>query len=312
MNDYLILTFVDGETVVIHDDLRFDTNLKPELSFAFDALYFEPPSGHCVKRVDGALQPLSEAELEECAAYCRGYAATADYPVYAWNGDKISVGRILKSEAEAKGYGFTVLDVPPYPVSRRKDGRWEEVVAIIRDDGSLVERPEAFCERCVLFLSREEWETFPKRPSSSHVYDLENHEWVDPRPFAKLLHEVQLEIRNCFELRRWKVWGKFIPQYEQITWSTQVDEATGFLNDSARATPYIDAFLAARTDEGKPTKEGLCRDILANHTAYLRGMAEVNAGQWAYLKRAEACASNGELDVLFKEVAELQRTFLGK
>ena len=31
MNDYLILTFVDGETVVIHDDLRFDTNLKPEL-----------------------------------------------------------------------------------------------------------------------------------------------------------------------------------------------------------------------------------------------------------------------------------------
>lgn len=37
MNDYLILTFVDGETVVIHDDLRFDTNLKPELSFAFDA-----------------------------------------------------------------------------------------------------------------------------------------------------------------------------------------------------------------------------------------------------------------------------------
>lgn len=126
MNDYLILTFVDGETVVIHDDLRFDTNLKPELSFAFDALYFEPPSGHCVKRVDGALQPLSEAELEECAAYCRGYAATADYPVYAWNGDNISVGRILKSEAEAKGYGFTVLDVSPYPVSRRKDGRWEE------------------------------------------------------------------------------------------------------------------------------------------------------------------------------------------
>ena len=41
-------------------------------------------------------------------------------------------------------------------------------------------------------------------------------------------------------------------------------------------------------------------------------MAEVNAGQWAYLKRAEACASNGELDVLSKEVAELQRTFLGK
>ena len=95
MNDYLILTFVDGETVVIHDDLRFDTNLKPELSFAFDALYFEPPSGHCVKRVDGALQPLSEAELEECAAYCRGYAATADYPVYAWNGDNISVGRFV-------------------------------------------------------------------------------------------------------------------------------------------------------------------------------------------------------------------------
>ena len=127
MTDYLILTFADGETVVIHDDLRFDTNLKPELSFAFDALYFEPPSGHCVKRADGESIPLSEAEMEECAAYCRGYAETADYPVYAWNRDNICVGRILKSEAEAKGYGFTVLDVPPYPVSRRNEGSWEEM-----------------------------------------------------------------------------------------------------------------------------------------------------------------------------------------
>lgn len=312
MNDYFILTFVGDETVVIHDDLRFDTNLKPELSFAFDALYFEPPSGHCLKVVNGEPLPLSEAELAECADYCREYADKADYPVYAWNGDNICVGHILKSEAEAKGYGFTVLDVPPYPVSRRRGGTWEEIVAIIRDDGSLVERPAGFCERCVLFLSREEWDAFPVRPTSAHVYDLENGEWVDPRPFARLLHEVQLEIRNCFEIRRWKVWGKFIPQYEQLTWAAQVDEATGFLNGEARATPYIDAFLAARTDEGKPDKESLCRDILANHAAYLRSMAEVNAGQWAYLKRTEGCASNGELDVISREVAELQRTFLGK
>lgn len=74
MNDYLILTFVDGETVVIHDDLRFDTNLQPELSFAFDALYFEPPSGHCVKRVTGPCNRCPKP-TEECAAYCRGYAA---------------------------------------------------------------------------------------------------------------------------------------------------------------------------------------------------------------------------------------------
>ena len=94
--------------------------------------------------------------------------------------------------------------------------------------------------------------------------------------------------------------------------SAQVAEATGFLNGEARATPYIDAFLAARTDEGKPDKESLCRDILANHAAYLRNMVEINAGQWAYLKRAEGCVSNGELDVIFKEVAELQRIFLGK
>ena len=140
MNGYLILTYINNETVVIHDDLRFDTNLKPELSFAFDALYFEPPNGHCLKVVDGESVPLSEAEIEECAAYCRGYADTADYPVYAWNGDNVCVGRILKSEAEAKGYGFTVLDVPPYPVSRRNGEAWEEIVAIIRDDGSTHQR----------------------------------------------------------------------------------------------------------------------------------------------------------------------------
>ena len=177
-----------------------------------------------------------------------------------------------------KGYGFTVLDVPPYPVSRRRGGTWEEIVAIIREDGSLVERPAGFCERCVFFLSHEEWDAFPTRPTSAHMYDLENGEWVDPCPFAKLLHEVQLEIRNCFEIRRWKIWGKFIPQYEQLTWSAQVAETTGFLNGEARATPYIDAFLAARTDEGKPDKESLCRDILANHAAYLRNMVESTTG----------------------------------
>ena len=75
-----------------------------------------------------------------------------------------------------KGYGFTVLDVPPYPVSRRRGGTWEEIVAIIREDGSLVERPAGFCERCVLFLSHEEWDAFPTRPTSAHMYDLENGE----------------------------------------------------------------------------------------------------------------------------------------
>lgn len=306
MNEELtIITWVNNVAIIIYNELRFDTNIKPELSFQFDTLYYEPPTNHFVKGINNEFFELTEEEKSECDTYCKTYAETADYPVYAYDDKYIFVGRILKSEAVSKNYGYTILEEPGNVVSKYVTNHWEPVVAIIMDDGSLRLNPGGRCERCTLFFTEEEWKAFPKQPTSDYIYDTVNQEWIDPRKIADVLHETQLEIRNYFEAIRWKEWGKYIPQYEQLTWRDQIEEAQNYLADSTSETPYIDTFLNERTDTNKPTKEALCNDILNNNREYKIAMAKVNAKQWNYLKRAEACATNTDLDVIRSEIREL-------
>lgn len=306
MNEELvILTWVNNTAIVIYNELRFDTNIKPELSFQFDALYYEPPTNHFVKGTNHEFFELTEEEKLECEAYCKNYVNTADYPVYAYDDKFIFVGRILKSEAVSKNYGYTILEEPGNAVSKYVTNHWETVVAIIMDDGSLRLNPGGRCEKCVLFFTEKEWEVFPKQPTPDYIYDITNQEWIDPRKIANVLHETQLEIRNYFEAIRWKEWGKYIPQYEQLTWRDQIEEAQNYLIDSTAETPYIDTFLSERTDTTKPTKEALCNDILSNNREYKITMAKVNAKQWNYLKRAEACTTNTDLDAIRTEIREL-------
>ena len=311
MNEELtIITYVNNTAIIIYNELRFDTNIKPELSFQFDTLYYEPPTNHFVKGINNEFFELTEEEKSECNTYCKTYVENADYPVYAYDDKFIFVGRILKSEAISKNYGYTILEEPGHVVSKYVTDHWEPVVAIIMDDGSLRLNPGGRCERCVLFFTEEEWNEFPKQPTSDYIYDITNQEWIDPRKIADVLHETQLEIRNYFEAVRWKEWGKYIPQYEQLTWRDQIEEAQNYLEymnteNITVETPYIDTFLTERTDENKPTKEELCNDILNNNKKYKIAMATVNARQWNYLKRAEACTTNTELDAIRDEIRKL-------
>lgn len=306
MNEELtIVTYVDNKAIIIYNELRFDTNIKPELSFQFDTLYYEPPTNHFIKGINNEFFELTEEEKLECSAYCKSYVNNADYPVYAYDDKFIFVGRILKSEAIAKNYGYTILEEPGNVVSKYVTDHWEPIVAIIMDDGTLRLNPGGRCEKCTLFFTEEEWKVFPEQPTSDYIYDIVNQEWIDPRKFANVLHETQLEIRNYFEAIRWKEWGKYIPQYEQLTWRDQIEEAQNYLADQTVETPYIDTFLNERTDINKPTKQELCSDILNNNKQYKIAMAKVNAKQWNYLKRAESCTTNDELDEIRAEIKEL-------
>lgn len=100
--------------------------------------------------------------------------------------------------AGRQGYGFTVLDVPPYPVSRRRGGMEE----ISHYPGGREPRGASgrFCERCVFSFPMVSGclPTRP-RPRTCMIWRMANG---SIRVLAKLLHEVQLEIRNCFEIRR--------------------------------------------------------------------------------------------------------------
>ena len=119
MNEELtIITYVNNTAIIIYNELRFDTNIKPELSFQFDTLYYEPPTNHFVKGINNEFFELTEEEKSECNTYCKTYVENADYPVYAYDDKFIFVGRILKSEAISKNYGYTILEEPGHVVSK--------------------------------------------------------------------------------------------------------------------------------------------------------------------------------------------------
>lgn len=55
----LALTSVDSITTIINGEYRFDTNVKPELSFDFDSVYYEPEVDRFIKIVDSQALSLS-------------------------------------------------------------------------------------------------------------------------------------------------------------------------------------------------------------------------------------------------------------
>ena len=190
MNEELtIVTYVDNKAIIIYNELRFDTNIKPELSFQFDTLYYEPPTNHFVKGINNEFFELTEEEKLECSAYCKSYVNNADYPVYAYDDKFIFVGRILKSEAIAKNYGYTILEEPGNVVSKYVTDHWEPIVAIIMDDGTLRLNPGGRCEKCTLFFTEEEWMNDKNRPQVIYPddvwkYNFSTETWYNDKDYV--------------------------------------------------------------------------------------------------------------------------------
>ena len=301
-----MLTYVNGvASIYLPDNTYLQSTQRPILSFSFDTLYYEPHIDHYRKVIQNEYFELTDIEKQECYKYIENFLTTEDYPVHAYNEKNIYVGHISRLKAENRNYKYTITNKPQYPVSKWVDDHWEKVVAIIMNDGTLRKNPDGYCDNCDLFFTEKEWTFIPSQPTPWHIYDAAHSEWVDPRNIEDVLYETQLEIRNYFEALRWKEWGKFIPQYEQLTWKDQVDEAKAYIADDKTQTPYIDTFLQERTDENKPDKLTLCQDIVFNHNNYKLAMARVNARQWNYLKQAESYTTNEELDTFRAEIQTL-------
>lgn len=302
----------DGVTGrVLSEGVLFTTGVKPDVGFDYETLYYETPFHRAVVFDAHGERPLTEEEISGIRVYCEGFAAANDYLVQAYEEDTgVYAGEMLKSEASAKGYGYRYAEVPEHAAMKWTGAAWETIHAVIMEDGNLALRPSGICNRCVKFFTFEEFEKFPARPSPVHVYDFALEAWVDKRDLEQLKKDVSWQIRNTFEAIRWGEAGTFVPQYEQDTWAVQIAEAENWLKDAARPTPYIDTFLARRTDGAVPTKEELCKDILANHAAYVTAVAGVNAVQWKFLKDIQACADNAAVDALLESLKKFQTAYV--
>lgn len=301
-----ILSFDGVKGKVLSDGIMFDIAMKPVLPFTFDSVYYETPTGLAFKYIGGIKYDLTKGEIEDCKKYSSSFHTTANYEVHAYDKfDGLYIGKMMRTDAEKAAYGWNALP-PDEALSFWKDGRWQRIHAIITQEGNLLIQPDRVPGNVGKMLTEAEFSLMPPQPNPLFVWDFVNNAWKDPRVLEKVKQNAYLTIRNIFEGARWRANGKFIPQFEQDTWRIQEAEARAFTENAAAPTPFIDAFLAGRTNP--PTKAALAADIIANADAYAKAVAGVNAQQWNWLKRVEVATTNAEVDTIIEELQAWDKT----
>ena len=314
-----ILTWVGNSGSVTTHGIKFDIeDEKPQLSFEYISLYYEPKFNNAFyvgkvkykdenneEKVRIGKKFMDENEIKEVENYCESFLEKADYQVWAYEEDTgFYLGTMMKTEADKKGYKYTTKTGPQYPASKfipEKD-EWVKLKATILESGHLNMDPNAICNQCIMGLTEEEFEKFPPRPSDTYTWDFKKEQWVDQRDPDRVKYNASLNVRSQIESVRWRAAGHYTTQFEQMTWMIQLQEARDYLADPEHAiTPYIDTFLENRVDEYVPTKKELCEDIINNNLEFIKSMAEVSAVQWSFLKKIQHAESVADIDRYEKE-----------
>lgn len=295
-----LLSWSSGLGKAAFGDIMVDIQVKPELPFDFEALYFEPDTGMLIRiGLDGMQYLLTDEEMAACEAQARHLVEHADYTVAAYDGEGIFRGAMLRSEAEEQEL-LTTLRMPGHPASKMVDGQWQPVKAVIMDSGILKLDPESVCQLCLLVMTEAEWEAFPSRPATPfEVWDFATETWMDKRLLQEVKDEGRALIRRVFEGARRALLGA-VPELEQSTWAVQEKEARAWLEDGAVPTPFIDLAL-----QGQPrTKKELCEDILANAGSTWSLLGKIHAAQWQWYTAVNDCLENVQVDALLFALSE--------
>lgn len=310
MGDY-ILTWSNGMGRVSSGDYLFDVESAPALSFSFDALYYETPTGLAFKVVDGEQITLTEEEQAACRAYCDGYLENGDYPVQTYEQESgLYRGVMLKSEAGEKGYAYLIGNMPDHPVSKWTGSAWERIAAVIRSDGSYALMPSAVCDACVVFLTAEEWEAHSKPSRSTERWDFSSESWKDSRTLEQARASADAWIRGLYVARRKALMGSG-PYQELASWPWQIDEAKAWQADNSAATPFLDGVLAALNEDENTatTKAELVESVLKYTDAeWLGAVGQVHGEMYVNLKKLRAAETLEDIDALTDALAAAKQT----
>lgn len=303
-----ILVWQNNEAIIHTHDTVFTSTTKPVLSFAYDELYCEQPTSAYFYTAHGRQFSLTDEQIQECLDFCEDFYSNGDYNVYAYDPIDYNLfkGFLLKSECVSKGYKYVVDKAPENLTASWNEisQEWITYYAVITENGTLIKDiATTACDKCVVFLTKEEFHKLPIREHDTDSWDFTTETWVDKRDLAQLRKNSILKIRNSFEAVRWKAISEFVPVYEQDTWRIQLAEAQAFLELGSEAdTPYIDTFLNERSDITKPSKAELVQDILENHALYVKAMARVNAKQWDFMKAIDTADTGYTVDAVMRNM----------
>ena len=290
-------------------DTRFATNgyqfflqnEAPELSFDFNQIIYDPDSGQYQLLTNDSteLVEMNELQKAEIQDYLEYYMDEHDFIVHAYAEPyNLFEGSMYKSTAEEQNFSYRINEMPTGKCPKWNDEhqRWENCDLVILSDGTPIYYPESFCTECVKGFTAEEMELIGDRPSPYHKWDLVNDVWYDGRTLERAKMDACISIRADFEVYRQEStqYKYYVPEYENITWSYQLNEARHWLQDNTWETPYIDAFLENRIDNEVPTKEEFCNEVIQNNKNFLTTIGKVNAEEWYYLVQVKNATTNEE------------------
>lgn len=301
--------------------LKFLTHEKFDIpGVEYDFIFFEPDTNNYIKVLGADTLELTEEEKEACKKYAHDYVNAADYPAWPYTKEGLYINEMLKSVAEENNLDYTVLaGAPDHPASKfipatdDTPEHWERLKVVIREDGSYVYDPAYLCDKCLVGYTEKEWEELPNKPHKPYErWDFKEEKWYDPRTFESVQANAKSDITRSFDNVIWQMLGEYTPQYQMDTWVWQVMEAKWIVanwdkkpskEDLEANAPYLYTFLEKRTDPEKPNLLDLAKDVLANHSKYLKTAAEVNANLWKFKKELEKTKTNEEADEIRNKVS---------
>lgn len=311
MEEFILVYQNELQTVLSHN-IFFRLNEKPKLSFNFDILDCETPTEVFFYILDDKQIILTEEQIEEVRKYCEDFYKNGNYIVYTYDttDNNIFKGAMLVSEAKEKGYSY-VLDNIPSKVASYFDetlNKWIDYYAVIMEDGTmLVDTNIPSTNKCVIFLTKEEYEKFPKKTRYTDQWDFVTERWIDKRNIYAYKQESINNLHKIFEEKRIMDANERVEAYEQDTWRIQLSEAIGFLQEKHYPTPYIDTYLETKGVDMEE-KYNFAKKIKEKNDRYIISMARVNAIQDKYKERIEKASTcyevddiNGEIELYKKE-----------
>lgn len=311
MGRYSLISNQIGTYKIKSEGINFVSTIKPELSFPFDFIFYEPDANNYFYINQNVKTEMTREQKKECLEFCKEYIETQDYIVYTYNSKNIFSGEMLKSEAAKKKLRFCYIK-PDFPVAKWTGENWEEIVLIVKADGSIIKYPASYCDQCIGFYTAKELEKNPellKYDDKYHKWDMTTQEWiVVGNEFKDISKELEQKIREMFEVKRWKLYGKYTPGYERDMWNEELKEAYAYLNDKNVETPYIDGVLSVLKEE--ISKEEYMKKILghdSNDFKFEHG--KIHGELYNYLNRLKSIETLEKLKEFKKEIDSLTYSF---
>lgn len=308
-----VLKYYNGICYVSYDTFAFETNEQPSLSFLYESLDYDSSREKNYFVINSTRKLLDADQSSSCQEYCKNFINAHDFYVYAYNEKNIFTGKVLKSEAEKKNLKFTINNKPAFPVSKwnKSENIWEEVLIIVKQDGTVVRHPVNYCDQCVLFLTQKEINDLPNindYDDDYHKYDPEKHEWfVTGNEYDDLQRNLIYRVRMMFDTVRWvKAFGHYVPEYERYGWSIEKTEAHNWLVNENSTTPYIDGILEGLGDLAPTKKEYIAGIIKNSSNDVYKTLGLIHGKMNRYIYKLKNAGNIEELKTLEKEIDSLK------